>query len=46
MLDVIFALSVIAAAFALYFKIQRGRILRRLLRQLEEQAKQKKDEGA
>ena len=37
MLDILFALSVIAAAFALYHRIQEGRALKRLLRLLEEQ---------
>lgn len=39
MVDIIFALTVIAAAFALYHRIQAGRALKRLLKLLEEQKK-------
>ena len=44
MLDLILALSTIAAAFALYHKIQAGRALKRLLKLLEEQRPENPDD--
>ena len=44
MVDVIFALTVIAAAFALYHKIQAGRAMKRLLKLLEEQRPENPDD--
>lgn len=44
MIDVIFALTVIAAAFALYHKIQAGRALKRLLKSLAEQRPENPDD--
>ncbi len=42
--DIIFALSVIAAAFALYHRIQAGRSLKRLIKMVEEQNKRREQQ--